>query len=96
VSDRNWRYQCPGVRREGDDHTSRSSRSEIHAIQANYNPLLDVARETYKENVGDIHTLHSALTEKHGLPMQLIYQKSAFLFAIKKGDLPEERLPCVV
>ena len=93
VLDRNWRYQCPGIRREGDGHTSPSARSEIHAIQANCNPLLDVARETYKENVGDIHTLHSTLTEKHGLPMQLVYQESGFLFAIKKGDLPEERLP---
>jgi DNA mismatch repair protein MSH4 len=68
-------------------------RSQIQGFQANCNPLLDVARETYKENVGDINDLHRSLTEKHGLPMQLVYQESGFLFSIKKGDLVEEKLP---
>lgn len=61
--------------------------------QANRNPLLDVARETYKENVGDIHALHRALCEKHDLPMMLVYQEGGFVFAIKKGDMEDMKLP---
>ena len=68
-------------------------RIQSQAFQANCNPLLDVARETYKENVGDIHALHSGLTEKHNLPIQLVYQESGFLFSIRKGDLIEGKLP---
>lgn len=58
-----------------------------HPIQANRNPLLDVARETYKENIGDIYALHRALCEKHDLPMTLVYQEGGFVFAIKKSDM---------
>jgi len=67
--------------------------ARVYAVKANCNPLLDVARETYKENVGDIHALHSSLTEKHDLPIQLVYQESGFLFSIRKGDLVEGKLP---
>jgi hypothetical protein len=92
VSDRNWRDQRSGVCCEGD-HIVICERSRIQVIQANCNPLLDVARETYKENVGDIQTLHGNLTEKHDLPIQLVYQESGFLFSVRKGDLVEGKLP---
>lgn len=52
--------------------------------------MLDVARETYKENVGDIFQLNRALSEKHSLAMNLVYQDSGFVFAIKKADLEGE------
>jgi DNA mismatch repair protein MSH4 len=29
--------------------------TRIYAVRANFNKLLDVARETYKENIDDIH-----------------------------------------
>ena len=58
--------------------------------QANRNRLLDVARETFKENVGDIYQLTSALSEKHELPITLVYQESGFVFALKKDDLEGE------
>ncbi|KAI0317904.1 muts domain V-domain-containing protein [Amylostereum chailletii] len=61
--------------------------ARVYAVKANCNPLLDVARETYKENVGDIQALHRDLCEKHELPLQLVYQDSGFVFAIKKSDL---------
>lgn len=92
MPDRNWRDQRSGVRCEGD-HTILCEGSKTQAVQANFNPLLDVARETYKENIGDIHALHSSLAEKHGLPIQLVYQESGFLFSIRKGDLIEGKLP---
>lgn len=62
-------------------------------IQANYNRLLDVARETYKENVGDIHTLCHALGEAHGLPLSLTYLDSGFVLSLKKTDLDGGDLP---
>lgn len=59
-------------------------------IQANYNRLLDVARETYKENVGDIYNLSIALSEQHGLPFGLVYHDTGFVFTLKKLDLEGE------
>ena len=61
----------------------------MYAVKANCNRLLDVARETYKENVGDIFALCRTLSEQHELPLQLVYQESAggFVFALKKADL---------
>jgi DNA mismatch repair protein MSH4 len=60
--------------------------------QANYNRLLDVARETYKENVGDIYMLNTKLSELHTLPLALVYQESGFVFALRKNEL-EGALP---
>ena len=37
--------------------------------------------------------MHRSLDEKHDLHIQLVYQESGFLFAVKKGDLVEGRLP---
>ncbi|KZT09019.1 uncharacterized protein LAESUDRAFT_742230 [Laetiporus sulphureus 93-53] len=64
--------------------------SRVYAVKANYNRLLDVARETYKENVGDIFTLNRELSEQHNLPFTLVYQDSGFVFALKKADLEGE------
>ena len=59
--------------------------------QANYNRLLDVARETYKENIGDIFALNTTLSQEHELPLTLVYQEGAggFVFTLKKTDLEE-------
>jgi DNA mismatch repair protein MSH4 len=55
--------------------------------------LLDVARETYKENIGDIYELNRTLSDEHGLPLNLIYQNTGFVFGLKKnyldGELPK-------
>ncbi|KAI9437019.1 muts domain V-domain-containing protein [Lactarius indigo] len=67
--------------------------ARVYAVKANCNPLLDVARETYKENVGDIHALHASVQEKDDLPIQLVYQESGFLFSVKKVDFDERKLP---
>ncbi|KAL6301010.1 muts domain V-domain-containing protein [Sparassis latifolia] len=64
--------------------------ARVYAVKANYNRLLDVARETYKENVGDIFTLQQALSDRHSLPLSLVYQDTGFVFALKKGDLEGE------
>lgn len=49
-----------------------------------------MARETYKENVGDIFTLNRVLSEQHDLPLSLVYQDAGFVFALKKSDLEGE------
>jgi DNA mismatch repair protein MSH4 len=50
-----------------------------------------VARETYKENLSDIFELSQALSTKHDLPFQLVYQNGArgFVFTLKKSELDE-------
>ncbi|OAX40474.1 hypothetical protein K503DRAFT_687460 [Rhizopogon vinicolor AM-OR11-026] len=64
--------------------------ARVYAVKANRNRLLDVARETYKENVGDIYQLSIALGEEHSLPLTLVYQEKGFVFAIKKDELEGE------
>jgi DNA mismatch repair protein MSH4 len=59
-------------------------------VQANRNRLLDVARGTFKENVVDIYQLNQALSERHSLPLSLVYQESGFVFALKKDELEDE------
>ncbi|PSR71133.1 hypothetical protein PHLCEN_2v12979 [Hermanssonia centrifuga] len=68
------------------------SRSQLLQIvqEANYNRLLDVARETYKENIGDIFALNTALTEEHEIPLTLVYQDTGFVFTLKKTELEGE------
>jgi DNA mismatch repair protein MSH4 len=58
--------------------------------KANCNRLLDVARETYKENVSDIFQLNRTLSETHELPLAVVYQDSGFVFTLKKSDLDGE------
>ncbi|CAA7267689.1 unnamed protein product [Cyclocybe aegerita] len=64
--------------------------ARVYAVRANCNRLLDVARETYKENVGDIYHLNRVLSEEHDLPLTLVYQETGFVFALKKKDLAGE------
>jgi DNA mismatch repair protein MSH4 len=60
-------------------------------LQANRNRLLDVARGTFEENVGDIYQLCHALSERFSLPLTFVYQESGFVFALKKDELEDER-----
>lgn len=52
-----------------------------------------MARETYKENVGDIYQLNNDLAAEHEIPITLMYQDSGFVFVLKKtaldGELPQ-------
>ncbi|KAJ7899188.1 DNA mismatch repair protein MutS [Mycena olivaceomarginata] len=64
--------------------------ARVYAVKANCNRLLDVARETYKENVGDIVALNRSLSEAHSLPLSLLYQETGFVFMLRKDDLGDE------
>ena len=50
-----------------------------------------MARETYKENVGDIYALRNRLVEEHSLQFTLVYRDGdgGFVFALKKSDLED-------
>ena len=56
--------------------------------------MLDVARETYKENVGDIHDLCTSLSTEHSLALSLTYieRGGGFWLTLAKDDL-EGQLP---
>jgi DNA mismatch repair protein MSH4 len=66
--------------------------SRVYAVKVNKNCLLDVARETFKENVADIFQLSRTLSEEHSLPLQLLYQEHGFVFTLRKTDLDESGL----
>ncbi|KDQ19146.1 hypothetical protein BOTBODRAFT_485037 [Botryobasidium botryosum FD-172 SS1] len=69
---------------------------KVYAVKANFQRLLDVAREAYKENVGDIFTLCETLSEEHDLPLALEYEEKGggFWLTVKKdrveGSLPQD------
>ncbi|KAF9007936.1 muts domain V-domain-containing protein [Cyathus striatus] len=64
--------------------------SRVYVVKANRNRLLDVARETYKENVSDIFELNRSISEEHQLPLTLQYQETGFVFVLKKNELDGE------
>ncbi|KAI6104751.1 muts domain V-domain-containing protein [Pisolithus croceorrhizus] len=64
--------------------------ARVYAVRANRHRLLDVARETFKENVGDIMQLNTVMAEKHGFPLALVYQENGFVFTLKKDELEGE------
>lgn len=53
--------------------------------------MLDVARETYKENVGDIHSLLSSLKSDCSLPLNLLFKErgGGFWLSLSEGDVDE-------
>ncbi|KAI3621717.1 hypothetical protein WG66_016688 [Moniliophthora roreri] len=71
-------------------HGIAATNVRVYAVKANYNRLLDVARETYKENVGDIYSLANSLSDAHMLPLTLVYQETGFVFSLKKTELDGE------
>lgn len=68
--------------------------NKVFAVKANYNRMLDVARETYKENVSDIHELCNSLGSEHNLPFSLTYVErgGGFWLTVPKDDV-EDDLP---
>lgn len=92
-------YAFGGRTQMGTKHMPKRSgivavNNKVYAVRANFNRMLDVARETYKENIGDIHDLCTSLSTEHGLPLSLTYieKGGGFWLTIAKDDL-EEQLP---
>ncbi|KAE8267876.1 hypothetical protein A4X09_0g4461 [Tilletia walkeri] len=62
-----------------------------NSLQSNRSALLDVARETYKENIKDIYDLAAELSETHQLPLTLKYAASGFVLDLKTEHAPNQR-----
>jgi DNA mismatch repair protein MSH4 len=50
------------------------------------NRLLDVSRETFKENVGDVLQLANQMTEELGFTVISTFKESGFIFSVKKSE----------
>jgi DNA mismatch repair protein MSH4 len=62
--------------------------ARVYAVKVKRNRLLDVARETYKENVGDIYQLNRTLSAEHDLPLSLVYHEgTGFVFSLKASEI---------
>lgn len=55
--------------------------------------LLDVARETYKENLNDAFELCEEMKEKYGIEMGMDYGASGCVFFCSKAELEGKELP---
>ncbi|EJU01521.1 hypothetical protein DACRYDRAFT_89247 [Dacryopinax primogenitus] len=66
---------------------------KVYAVKANYNRLLDVARETYKEDITEVYALHQRISEEHDMPLDLQWTENGFHFTVKKDEAPNGRLP---
>ncbi|KAI1295444.1 MutS -like protein 4 [Halotydeus destructor] len=57
------RDDCEYARRSGNFRVQK-----CYAVKENLNPLLDVARKTFNENIEDINTAVMELSERHNIP----------------------------
>ena len=71
-------------------HACNAPLAETCNPEANFNRLLDVARETFIENIADIYQLGRELSEAHGLPLALVYHDVGFVFQLKKIEVEDE------
>ncbi|KAK0529930.1 MutS protein msh4 [Tilletia horrida] len=65
--------------------------TKLYAVKSNRSALLDVARETYKENIKDIYDLATELGETHQLPIILKYAATGFVLELKTEHVPNQR-----
>ncbi|KIR80910.1 DNA mismatch repair protein MSH4 [Cryptococcus gattii E566] len=66
--------------------------ARLFAVKAGFAPLLDVARQSYQENLQDIYDLESEVNRKYGLNCQIENVGGTFQFSIPSGQ-PEGLLP---
>ncbi|KAL0255469.1 hypothetical protein I308_100273 [Cryptococcus tetragattii IND107] len=66
--------------------------ARLFAVKAGFAPLLDVARQSYQENLQDIYDLESEVNGKYGLNCQIENVGGTFQFSILSGQ-PESLLP---
>ena len=67
-------------------------KNKVYAVNVNVDRMLDVARETYQENVDDILELKAQLSQEYGIPLSLEYQErgGGFWFTVVKDHLEGE------
>ncbi|KAL7415766.1 muts domain V-domain-containing protein [Mrakia frigida] len=70
--------------------------AKIYAVKANCNRLLDVARETYKENVHDVLELVKGYQDAYSLPtLNVSFQESGMSMSLSVDDIPADGLPVI-
>ncbi|KAH8929217.1 hypothetical protein BT69DRAFT_1346041 [Atractiella rhizophila] len=75
-----WRYAAFG------------KNQKIRAVKPKKNLLLDVARETYNENVTDCFELAEKLSQAHKFEIALQYSKNGYQFVSKNEDIDDRRV----
>ena len=63
----------------------------VAAIRPGVSSVLDVARQTYCENVDDIRSLVEQLAEHHGLTLTPVFQHNAWWIQAAAAELPDPR-----
>ncbi|PVF95072.1 hypothetical protein CPB86DRAFT_764679 [Serendipita vermifera] len=62
--------------------------ARVYAVRADCNPLLDVARASYKENIHDIFDLGKTTQERYEVPVELVYMQEGgggFHFSLSRS-----------
>ncbi|KDN43308.1 hypothetical protein K437DRAFT_257515 [Tilletiaria anomala UBC 951] len=68
--------------------------ARVYAVQANQNPLLDVARQTYKENIQDILELCSSYSDQYDLPFVIKHTNGgAFILEVRSQECTPDDFP---
>ncbi|KAJ3344291.1 MutS protein msh4 [Gonapodya sp. JEL0774] len=65
---------------------------------SNRTPLLDIARQTYQENVHDVFQLASTLSDTHGLPFKLLWaDRTGFQLSVSREavEASQNGLPAI-
>ena len=73
--------------------TVSSRNVRIYAIKSQKRRLLDVARETYKENLNDVFEMGEELARKFGLEISMAHTQQGFVFSCPLAELDEKPLP---
>lgn len=56
---------------------------------------MDVARETYKENLSDAFELAEEMKDKYGIEMSMDYSGSGCIFSCSKAEMEGKEMPRV-
>ncbi|SPO31922.1 related to meiosis-specific MutS homolog [Ustilago trichophora] len=70
-----------------------SRNAQMYAVRAERSPLLDVARETYNENIEDIQGLCERESRESGLNLSLKMIANGFLFQTRLDRSQMDRIP---
>ncbi|KAI5480588.1 DNA mismatch repair protein MSH4 [Pseudohyphozyma bogoriensis] len=73
--------------------TLASKTIRIYAVRSERKMLLDVARETYKENVDDVMEMGESLAAETGIEIKVVWSGNSFVFQCDKAELEEKPLP---
>ncbi|PWN45007.1 hypothetical protein IE81DRAFT_309693 [Ceraceosorus guamensis] len=68
----------PDLMVSSSKHNLANRNTRLFAVKASRSPLLDIARDTYRENIGDIHGLLNRYVEEYKLDIELACNDSSY------------------